>query len=547
MAATRMYMAKMSLLMILYRRLVKRAFRKPGVMMLAALAASVSQAPSYAAELTTSNVGTTSSAAATQSEPSDGPQIRLVSHSSQQDRRRLQLTINESVALSLGTPLKRAALANEEIAQVTILSPEQIMVTGKSYGFTQMILWLKDGSEVLFDVRIDLDMTRLLETIAESAPRAEVKVHTVLDTVVLTGRVPDAETAQRVVSLAGIFSDKVQNQMHIAGAHQVLLRTTVAEVTKEVVRALGLNGAAWGTEAFGGSNVGLINPTSLGWLRQMALPAPIGGNGNPFYSAVEAISPAATTPIYFGLPNAQLEMFINALHSDSLIEVLAEPNLVSIAGKSAQFMAGGEYPVPVPTDNGIGIEFRPYGVMLTFTPEIRAGQRINIKVYSEVSEPDFTNAIQISGLVIPALRKRTAETAVELYNGQSFAIAGMLSEEVRGIADKIPGIGDIPVLGALFRSVRYEQGQSELMVFVTVELVEPLNPSQLTYVPGDMQGPPTDWQLYGLGMMKDVRVNREAGQSHTTATTQPAPSAVGSIQGAWGPTAGEELMYGQPN
>ncbi len=440
----------------------------------------------------------------------------------------LRMSVNETLAMEFQIPIKRAAIANDKIATVSVISPKLVIITGKAFGFTQLLIWDEQGKQTLYDIRVDVNLSRLTEIIKEAAPRSKIKLTSMLDTVVLSGTVPDAPTAKRVISLAKVFVANVQNQLSVAGAQQVMLRTTVAEVSRRVIKALGLNGTFFGAKAFGGSNLNMLNPTSIGLQERTLVPI---GNPNQFQIIGGDLTVQPTTTLYFGLPRAQMELFMQAMQENGLIRVLAKPNLVAISGHKAEFLAGGELPIPTPNENGIAITFREYGVRLDFQPIVQAGEMIRLIVTSEVSEPDFTNAVQISGLTVPGLNKRQAQTVVELGAGQTFAIAGLLSESVRGIVNKVPGIGELPVLGALFRSVRFEKAQSELVVLVTPDIVSPLNPNQVNYIPGHDIQEPDDWELYGLGLLE----SRTPTTCPSTQPAQPKFTPPGPLAGPWGP------------
>jgi pilus assembly protein CpaC len=440
----------------------------------------------------------------------------------------LKLSVNQSLFLNFTVPIKRAAVADEKVVGVSVVSPKQVLVTGKSFGFTQIMVWDEMQGQRLYDIRVDVDMARLAATIHDAAPRAKVVVTTILDTVVLSGAVPDAPTAERIVNLAKVFSSKVQNQMTIAGTHQVLLRATVAEVSRSTIRALGLNGTFFGSKVFGGSNVNSLNPTSIGLVEETLVPV---GTPNQFQVTGGDIAVSSGTTLYFGLPKAQMELFLQAMQENDLIRVLAEPNLVAISGHEAEFLAGGELPIPTPNENGIAITFREYGIRLKFQPVVQDGEMIRMSVTSEVSEPDYTNAVEIEGYVVPGIQKRQAQTVIEVGSGQTFAIAGLLSDNVRGIANHVPGVGNIPVLGALFRSVRYERAETELLVMITPNLAAPLNPNEAVYVPGQDLTPPNDWQLYGLGILNG---SDEKQCPTTNEPPQPEFAPPEPLCGPWG-------------
>ena len=248
------------------------------------------------------------------------------------------------------------------------------------------------------------------------------------------------------------------------------------------------------------------------------------------------VNPAST--IYFGLPRAQMEVFVQALAENGLLKVLAEPNLVATSGQTANFLAGGEFPIPVPQDlNTVTIEWKKFGVQLDFTPAVLPGQRIRLKVAPSVSELDFSTAVQFAGFVVPGLTERHAETTVEVGNGQTFVVAGLLSETARADSRRVPGLGDVPVLGSLFRSVEYRKNQTELMILVTPELVAPLDPQQVPPLPGEKMTDPNDFELYGLAQLQ--------GKPATTVravASQPAgtPAVTAGLYGSWGPTDADE-------
>ena len=206
--------------------------------------------------------------------------------------------------------------------------------------------------------------------------------------------------------------------------------------------------------------------------------------------------------------------------------MLAEPNLVAISGETATFLAGGEFPIPVPQGNQqVTIEFREFGVRLNFTPVVQGHQQIRLRVAPEVSELDYSSAVQIEGFVVPGLTSRAAETTVEIGNGQTIAIAGLLSEHIRGLASRVPGFGDIPILGALFRSVNYQRSLTELVILVTPEIVSPLEPHQQVPLPGEDIIDPNDFELYTLGMLEAGKPTPAEGcASAADAGTSDAPA-----------------------
>lgn len=490
--------------------------------------------------------------------PTEGPRLVATVHEVPAETICIRVPVNKSMMIDLNQPIVRAAIVQSDIAEVQVLSPVQVLVTGKSFGSTQLLLWTEDGRQVPFDVNVEMTMTQLEDIIRQIVPRARVKVSAVLDTLVLTGTVPDATSAERIVDLAGIYSTKVKNQLHVAGVQQVLIRCTVAEVNRRALRILGVNGWLAGQnvrDAFFINQIDGINPSNIGAAANanVLLPVPI--------LTGEAGIPVQPSPTNFsiGFPRVQMQLFMQALRENGLLRVLAEPNLVAITGEEAGFLAGGEFPVPIPQDQGVvTIEWREFGVVLNFTPTVLGGQIIRLDVAPEVSELDFTNAVTFGGYLIPALTKRNVETTVEVGNGQTFAIAGLLSDQIRGVSRKIPGLGDLPVLGALFSSVNYQRSTTELVFLITPELIGPLDPEQVPSIPGEEITEPNDFELFALGLVEGPsrrlrsmeEVVMEAGCTELPSLEErfssdqrfqePGRGRSLWIRGPWGPAESEE-------
>jgi pilus assembly protein CpaC len=242
-----------------------------------------------------------------------------------------------------------------------------------------------------------------------------------------------------------------------------------------------------------------------------------------------------------------MQLFVQALAENGLLRVLAEPNLVALNGQQATFLAGGEVPIPITTEDTIKVEFKEFGVRLNFTPAIVSEELIRIQVQPEISEPDYSNSVTVSGTTIPSFTTRRVSTTVELGSGQTFAIGGLLSETTRSVIRRVPGLGEVPVLGSLFRSVNYQTHESELVVLVTPELVEPVSTDQVTSVPGGHYIAPNDLELYLLG--KDEGDSKNAPpvlrpRINNTWPVKPGelygPAAEVKLHGPIGPTGGEE-------
>jgi pilus assembly protein CpaC len=441
--------------------------------------------------------------------------------------------------------VREVRLAKPEFAEVTGVSPKQILVTGKSFGTTQMIVWINGDDQRVFDLAVDLELDRLMASIRAAVPRAKVKAHALLDAVVLSGRVPDAASAERVMQIAQVFSPRVINQMQVAGAQQVLLHVTVAEVNRSASRRLGFNGWMAGDEfrdMFFINNLDGINPANIG-----APEAALATADIPFLVGSDGIPVTGQTTLSFGFPRVQMQVFVQALRENGLLRVLAEPNLLAINGEEASFLAGGEVPIPLITEDRIKVEYKEFGVRLNFTPAVLAEDKIRLHVAPEVSEVDYTNSIAVSGGTVPGFSTRRVETTIEIGSGQTFAIGGLLNERVRAVVRRVPGLGDVPVLGALFRSEDYRLDESELVVLVTPELVSPVSPNQVTYVPGANYVVPNDFELFLLGEL-DGSSGREVPvlqpRVNHTWPVRPAelygPETVMHLRGPLGPAGCDE-------
>ena len=461
---------------------------------------------------------------------------------------RVQVPLNRSVVVQTSMAISQVNIVAEHIADVQVISPTELLITGKSYGTTNIVLFGTGNEQYMLEVAIELDLAGLNDALRDIDPQSDVQARSVLGNIVLTGTVSGAERAQRMLGIAELFTPPgaagagptVRNHIDVAGEQQVLLHCVVAEVNRSATRQLGVNGFLAGEnvrDMFLVNQLGGINPINIGAAADALITQPI-----PFLTGSDGIPNSVTPTLTLGFPRAQMQLFIKAMSNNGLLHVLAEPNLVAISGETATFLAGGEFPIPVPQGNQqVTIDFREFGIQLEFTPEVRAHQQIRLRVAPKVSELDFSNAVQIEGYVVPALTSRSAETVVELGSGQTIAIAGLLSEEVRGLATRVPGIGDVPVIGALFRSVEFRRSLTELVIFVTPEIVAPMDPFQVPRPPGDDIILPSDLQLYTLGWLEVPRDKQivDSISGTTASSTAPAtlvPSEPGnlSVHGPWG-------------
>jgi pilus assembly protein CpaC len=399
----------------------------------------------------------------------------------QRDIQRLDLTAGKSKVLDLPVAIKRASLANPEVADTVVLSPTQIYLTGKATGVTNLTLWNESGKMMgMYDVVIAPDLSRLKENLHKALPDEKgVLVTSSHDHITLSGTASSANNLSRALSIAEAYAPKkVINSLQVGGVQQVMLEVRVAEMNRELIRRLGINFAMVAPESFGVSLLGQL--TSLVGVDQIASQTVNGIFG-------------------FNTGSASWTGFVDALKEENLLKVLAKPNLVALNGQEAAFLAGGEFPIPVPQAFGlVTIQFKKFGVGLVFTPNIMDSKHISLNVAPEVSELDFQNALRTQGFLVPAITTRRATTTIELADGQSFAIGGLMRDNVKESVKKFPYLGEIPIIGALFRSSSFQKNETELVIIVTPHLVKPLDMTAQS-LPTDYYVEPNDFEFYMLG------------------------------------------------
>ncbi|TVR78779.1 MAG: type II and III secretion system protein family protein [Rhodospirillales bacterium] len=386
------------------------------------------------------------------------------------------LQVNKGSLIRLDRPAATVFVAEPEICDIQVVSPTLVYLIGKQAGETT--LYAVDGDEQVLTgmpVQVVHDLSRLRQAVQRLHPGIDLGLNSVGGAVVIEGNVPTAAIAEDVRRLASHFIDRddgeVVNRLAVTAPSQVNLRVRVAEVSRDVQKQLGFN---WDV-------LGSIGSFQLGL-----------GVFNPFAANV------VTDGVLGALNTSSVDanVLIDALDQEGLISVLAEPNLTALTGETASFLAGGEFPILVPQGDGrITIEFKKFGVSLAFTPTLLSESRVSLRVRPEVSELSTEGAVTIpvagSTLSVPSLTVRRAETTVELGSGQSFAIAGLLRNNVSHSVKKFPGLGDIPILGALFRSDRFQRNESELVIIVTPYVVRPATATAFA-LPTDGFSPPHD-------------------------------------------------------
>ena len=385
---------------------------------------------------------------------------------------RLEVTIGKSQVLNLQEPFSRVSVTNPAIADVFVVTPNQILINGKAVGTTSLVVFYPSKT-IFFDVLVQTDLALLRERLKQVAPRDEIQVHAAQDAIILEGSVSSERTTAGAVEVAGVFAPKgkVISLLSLTDVkpQQVLLQVHVAEVDRASLRELGFAMRALGKAFQGAAFPG--NPFSLpiGTLGPVVANTVFGQTSPDFQFAGSSFFLSSGTRDYAGV--------VRAMSDRNVLRTLAKPNLVTQSGKEAKFLSGGEFPFPVAqSNNTISIEFKEFGVGLVFLPVVVDGETINLRVRPEVSSLDFSQGLQSGGFNIPVIRKNEAATTINLKDGESFAIAGLINNEVRQAVAKIPVLGDIPILGALFRSTRFQNNETELLFLVTVKLVSPTAP-----------------------------------------------------------------------
>jgi len=393
-----------------------------------------------------------------------------------------------SAVVSIPGGLSRVSIANPEVADAVVVSETEVVVNGKVSGATSLLIWSASGRLTVYTVRVTADANTLQREFHRLYPNETVTVSAVGNSVVLTGEVTDAVTRRQMVALAETLGEDVTVLDHLGlpDQGQVLLKVRFAEVSRNAMEQLGINVMRADPRNRLGDNEGAM---SLG-------SPPLSGNFGSGEGPGQTFSDAVN--FFLFNPDYNVSAFIRALQSNGTFRSLAEPNLLALPGEEATFLAGGEFPFPVVQGSGnntsITVVFKEFGIRLAFTPEITNSGAIRLDVAPEVSALDFANGLQLSGFRIPALTSRKAHTVVELLPGQTFAIAGLMDNSLIENVNKVPLLGDIPILGSLFRSTDMRQSRTELLVLVTPELVRPLNS-----IPDVPTGEPDSWLDYEFG------------------------------------------------
>lgn len=425
------------------------------------------------------------------------------------ERTTRELKLGGSDLIKTSHPFKRVSIADPTVADVVVLSPHELYVYGKKVGYTSVILWDEGKGKTLLDVVVSLDLTALKQKLYELYPEQKIEVYGSETGVVLAGTVSGPEIVEQVLRLTQTYMPKkaegeggkqgtgrsghaVTNLLQVEGIQQVMLEVKFAEVNRDSTRDWQ---AALAVGDIGENIFGAVGVNGLGALAATeagSLLVNFAGIENNIFAKIDDV----TTALEF-------------LETEGLARLLAEPRLVTMSGQEASFLAGGEFPIPVPQSGANGttitIEFREFGVGLVFTPVVLSDGKISLRVAPSVTRTTTDSAVQIGDgtgevFFVPSLSTRKLETTVQLYDGQTLALAGLLEDNLRETVSKVPGLGDVPILGALFRSSEYRQEKTDLLITVTPSLVKPVKQSDLRY-PGENFQEPNSFQFYLEGRL----------------------------------------------
>ena len=428
---------------------------------------------------------TASPLALTLSSPVEATNLRVLR---QGTSRTLEVSMNSAVVVESDVPFAEISIANPGIADISSLSDRTIYVLGKSPGLTTLTLIDEAGKLITnVDVRIAADISEFKERLRQILPSEKVEVRTANDGIVLSGILSSSSNLQRALDLAERYApERVSNLMIVGGIQQVMLKVRFAEMQRSVPKSLS-------------------SSLSSGGLGLGGNPAVTGGTGTTNTSGAVATSLGEAVPnanidagavlFDFNVDATQVGLLLEALETKGVVRTLAEPNLVALSGQEAKFLAGGEYPIPIRDENGVGIYYKPFGVELSFIPRVLGNNLINLEFNAAVSAIDNSKALKLEGYDIAAFTRRETSTTVELSDGESFAVAGLLQDDFTDNNSQLPWIGDVPVLGALSRSADYQRKKTELIIIITAHLVTPTRGDALA-VPTDRIRPPTEKDLF---------------------------------------------------
>ena len=394
----------------------------------------------------------------------------------------IRLTVGKSIVIDYPADIKTISTSNSDIVDASPVTAREILVHGKAFGTVTLVVWSKSGQRNFYNITVEQNLEPLRRLLRDTFPNQDIHVQSSRDSLSLTGHVSSKDVADRATALATPFAKQIVNNLAIATSveKQILLRVKFAELDRSAATQFGVNVISTGAA------------NTIGRVSTGQFPAPSDqqvsgavGQGNGSQSTTFQISDALN--IFAFRNDLNLGALVRALQTRNLLQILAEPNLVTTNGKEASFLVGGEFPIPVlqggSNAGAVTIQFREFGIRLTFNPAITENNTIRMYVKPEVSALDFAHALSFNGFNIPALSSRKMETNIELGEGQSFVIAGLIDNRVTETISKIPGLSSLTILGNLFKSKEVDRNNTELVVLVTPEITMPLAPGEAKPMP----------------------------------------------------------------
>ncbi len=421
----------------------------------------------------------------------------------------LNLEVGQNRLMESSVPLGRVSVANPDVADLKVVTNTQLLLTAKGAGDTYLTLWDKSDKPLVMSLHVTRNLDSVRRQLKELFPGEQVNVSAAGELVMLSGEVSDVRLPERIMSVVRLNAPKIANLLSVRGNQQVQLEVKFAEVQRSGLREMGVNWFHGGAKR----TAGIVPP---------------GQAVNDFATPPTRPPLPAVHPTYFSPSGSAFSMFFSTLGSfpfsavvslleeNALAKTLAEPTLVSMTGQEARFLAGGEFPIPLASALGqVQVDYKKFGIQLKFTPTVLGDGLLSLKLATEVSEIDPSIGVSLGGFTVPGLSTRQSETTVRLRDGQSFAVAGLLSDKTRSVIDKVPLLGELPVLGALFRSTQFRRDESELLVVITARLVRPVAPGEAPKLPGhDELNDPNDVELFLLGKQSHwKRLAPERGQA----------------------------------
>ncbi len=387
----------------------------------------------------------------------------------------VRLTVGKSIVIDYPADIARISTSNPDIVDASPVTAREVLLHGKSFGTVTLVVWSKAGQRNFYNIDVEQNLQPLRELIEETFPREDIHVQSSRDSLSMTGRVSSKDVADRVAALAAPFAKTIVNNLQLPVApvdKQILLRVKFAELDRSTSTQFAVNLVSTGA----GNTIGRITTGGA----PAPTPSIIQGGASVAANSLFSISDALN--IFAFRPDLNLAALVKALQQENLLQVIAEPNLVTTNGKEASFLVGGEFPVPIlqggANSGAVTVQFREFGIRLTFNPVVTDNNTLKMYVKPEVSSLDYANAVSLNGFTIPALSTRRMETNIELGEGQSFVIAGLIDNQVTETLAKIPGLASIPILGTLFKSKQVNKNDTELVVLVTPEITMPLQPGE---------------------------------------------------------------------